>query len=48
VKTVVSIFVVALALAFTVLAFAKDAKTAKTAANCAKASGTWDATTNTC
>ena len=47
-KTLISIFAVALALAFTVPAFAQDVKTAKTAADCAKAGGVWDAATNTC
>jgi hypothetical protein len=35
-KTLISIFAVALALAFTGPAFAQDVKTAKTAADCAK------------
>jgi hypothetical protein len=47
-KTLISMFVVALALAFTGPAFAQDVKTAKTAADCAKAGGVWDAATNTC
>jgi hypothetical protein len=47
-KTLISIFAVALALAFTGPAFAQDVKTAKTAAECAKAGGVWDAATNTC
>jgi hypothetical protein len=47
-KTLISIFAVALALAFTDPAFAQDVKTAKTAADCAKAGGMWDAATNTC
>jgi hypothetical protein len=48
VKTLISIFALTLALAFTGPVFAQDVKTAKTAADCAKAGGTWDATTNTC
>jgi hypothetical protein len=47
-KTLLSMFAVALALAFTGPAFAQDVKTAKTAADCAKAGGVWDAATNTC
>jgi hypothetical protein len=47
-KSLTSIFVVALALAFTVPAFAGDVTTAKTEADCQKAGGMWDATTNTC
>ena len=47
-KTLISIFAVALALAFTALAFAGDVTKAKTAADCAKAGGMWDAKTNTC
>jgi len=47
-KTLISIFAVALALAFTGPAFAQDVKTAKTAADCAKADGMWDAATSTC
>jgi hypothetical protein len=47
-KTLISIFAVALALAFTGPAFAQDVKTAKTAADCVKAGGMWDAATNTC
>jgi hypothetical protein len=47
-KTLISIFALALALAFSGPAFAQDVKTAKTAADCAKAGGVWDAATNTC
>jgi hypothetical protein len=47
-KTLISIFAVTLALAFTGPAFAQDVTTAKTAADCAKAGGVWDAATNTC
>jgi hypothetical protein len=47
-KTLVSILAVALARAFTGPAFAGDVTTAKTAADCAKAGGIWNAATNTC
>ena len=47
-KTVISILAVALALAFTVPAFAGDVTKAKTEADCKKAGGIWDAKTNTC
>jgi hypothetical protein len=47
-KSLISILAVTLALAFTGPAFAQDVKTAKTAADCAKAGGMWDAATNTC
>jgi hypothetical protein len=47
-KTLISIFAVALALAFTGPAFAGDVTAAKTEADCAKAGGTWNATTNMC
>ena len=47
-KTVVSILAVALSLAFTGPAFAGNLTSAKTAADCAKAGGVWDAKTNTC
>jgi hypothetical protein len=47
-KTLISIFALTLALAFAGSAFAQDVKAAKTAADCAKAGGTWDAATNTC
>jgi hypothetical protein len=47
-KAVISIFAVALALAFTVPAFAGDVTAAKTEADCKKAGGMWDAATNTC
>jgi hypothetical protein len=46
-KTLISIFAVTLALAFTGPAFA-GAAAAKTEADCVKAGGTWDATTKTC
>ena len=47
-KTLVTIFAVALALAFTAPAFAQTIDTAKTKADCEKAGGVWDAATNTC
>ena len=47
-KTLISIFAVTLALAFTGPAFAGDVTAAKTQANCQKAGGAWDAATNTC
>jgi hypothetical protein len=47
-KTFVSMFALALALAFTGLAFAGDVTTAKTPADCEKAGGTWDAQTSVC
>jgi hypothetical protein len=47
-KTLISIFAVALALAFTGPAFAGDVTAAKTEADCAKAGGTWNATTKMC
>ena len=47
-KTIVSIFALTLALTFTGPAFAGDVTAAKTAADCAKAGGTWNATTNMC
>ena len=46
-KTLISIFAVTLALAFTGPAFA-GAAAAKTEADCVKAGGTWDATTKMC
>ena len=42
-KTLVSSLAVALALSFTGPAFAGDVTTAKTAADCAKAGGIWNA-----
>jgi hypothetical protein len=42
-KTLLSIFALALGLAFTVPAFAGDVSQAKTQADCEKAGGTWDA-----
>jgi hypothetical protein len=47
-KTLLSIFALTLALAFTGPAFAGDVTAAKTEADCAKAGGTWNATTNMC
>ena len=47
-KTLVSIFAVALALAFTGPAFAGDVTAAKSKAECHKAGGMWDATAKTC
>jgi hypothetical protein len=47
-KALVSILAMALALAFTGLVFAGDVSAAKTAADCHKAGGMWDAKTNTC
>ena len=47
-KTLISILAVTLALAFAGPAFAGDVTAAKNEADCAKAGGTWDATTNTC
>ena len=44
----ISVFALAVALAFTGPAFAGDVKAAKTAADCQKAGGMWDAATNTC
>jgi hypothetical protein len=40
-KTLISIFAVGLALAFTVPAFAQTINTAKTQADCVKAGGIW-------
>jgi hypothetical protein len=47
-KTLISIFALTLALAFTGPAFAGDVTAAKTEADCTKAGGTWNATTNMC
>ena len=47
-KTFLSIFALTLALAFTGPAFAGDVTAAKTEADCAKAGGTWNATTKMC
>ena len=47
-KALVSTLALALALAFAGPAFAGDVTTAKTQADCEKAGGMWDASTNTC
>ena len=47
-KGLISVFALAVALAFTGPAFAGDVKAAKTAADCQKAGRMWDAATNTC
>jgi hypothetical protein len=47
-KTFISIFAVALALAFTVPSFAGDKTPSKAEADCQKAGGTWDAKTKNC
>jgi hypothetical protein len=47
-KTLLSIFALTLALTFTGPAFAGDVTAAKTEADCAKAGGTWNATTKLC
>jgi len=47
-KTLISTFALALALAFTAPAFAGDVTTAKTAADCEKAGGMWDAQNSKC
>jgi hypothetical protein len=47
-KALISIFALALALAFTGPSFAGDVTAAKTKADCHKAGGMWDAKTNTC
>jgi hypothetical protein len=47
-KTVITTFAVALAVAFAAPAFAGNVTTAKTMADCQKAGGMWDAKTNTC
>ena len=47
-KTLVSMFALALALAFTGPAFAGDVTTAKNQADCEKAGGAWDAATSVC
>ena len=47
-KTLISMFVVTLALAFAGLAFAGDVTTATTQADCEKANGVWDAETSKC
>ena len=47
-KTLVSMVVLALALAFTGPAFAGDVTKATDKASCDKAGGNWDATANVC
>ena len=47
-QPLVSIFAMALALAFTGPAFAGDVTTAKTQADCEKAGGMWDAANSKC
>jgi hypothetical protein len=47
-KTLVSSFAIAMALAFTGPAFAGDVSSAKTEADCTKAGGMWDAKTSIC
>jgi hypothetical protein len=47
-KTLITIFAIALALAFTVPAFAQDLSTAKNPDDCAAAGGVWDIKTKTC
>jgi hypothetical protein len=47
-KTLISMFALALALAFTSPAFAGDVTKATNAADCEKDGGMWDASTNKC
>ena len=47
-RTIAYTLALALGVAFATSAFAADATTAKTKADCDKAGGMWDATTNTC
>ena len=47
-KTLLSTLALALALGFALPAFAGDVTTAKNAADCEKAGGTWDAAKNVC
>jgi hypothetical protein len=47
-KMLVSMFALALALAFTAPAFAGAVTAAKNQADCEKAGGMWDASTNKC
>jgi hypothetical protein len=47
-KTLITIFAIALALAFTGPAFAQDVYTAKTEADCVKAGGYWCNSINMC
>ena len=47
-KTLLSIFALTLALAFTGPVFAGDVTAAKTEADCTKAGGVWDTAKNAC
>ena len=47
-KTLVSVFTLAVALAFAGPTFAGDVTTAKNQADCEQAGGTWDAANNIC
>jgi hypothetical protein len=47
-RTVAYGLALALAVVFATSGFAADVSTAKTKADCDKAGGAWDATTNTC
>ena len=47
-RTITYALALVLGLVFSVSAFAADVTTAKTKADCDKAGGMWDATTNTC
>jgi hypothetical protein len=47
-KTLISMFALAFALAISGPAFAGDVTTAKTQADCEKAGGSWDAATSSC
>jgi hypothetical protein len=47
-RTITYALALALGVAFATLAFAADVTAAKTKADCDKAGGMWDATTNTC
>jgi hypothetical protein len=47
-RTIAYALALALGVAFATSAFAADVTTAKTKADCDKAGGMWDATTNTC
>ena len=47
-KTLLSTLALALGLGFAMPAFAGDVTTAKNAADCEKAGGTWDAAKNAC
>jgi hypothetical protein len=47
-RTIAYALTLALGVVFATSAFAQDATTAKTKADCDKAGGMWDAATNTC